>query len=563
MLNQDIFDWLLLLARWFHIVVAISWIGTSVFFMWLDRSFVPNPESKREGHLGELWMVHGGGFYQVEKMMMGPTKVPEHLHWFKWESYWTWMSGMFLLLLTYYSGDGTYLLDPSISQITFFQAVCLALFSIFGSWFFYDFIWEWRATKHSPILGHLLTTAWFVVMTILLCETLSGRAAYIHIGGMLGTWMAGNVFMRIIPRQVKMVEATKKGEAVNQDWGKNAKSRSTHNTYFTLPVIFIMISNHFPATYGHDLNWLVLIILTLAGALVREYFVVRLSNPKRAKIAAVFGIASILVTIFLTKESVAFTEEKQHHEPAQEHVEKTVIKSLKTEHTSDAEVVEVASDSDIVGKVSGSIFFEGTPKKGSLLRLPSACQKQHKGEVYSDEVIVRNGKLENVFIRISRGLENKIYNDVPAQPVELDQKGCIYIPRVIAARINQEVVFINSDPIFHNVKSVSKNNPSFNVAMPKLNQRLSRSFKNPELFLETKCSVHPWMSAYIAIVDHPFFAITRSAGTFEIGNIPVGKYTLEVWHEVYGTLEQEFEVQAEGEQNNIVLDFTYTQKGNL
>ena len=132
--------------------------------MWLDRSFVPDPKSQRDGHVGDLWMVHGGGFYQVEKMLMGPTKVPELLHWFKWESYWTWMSGMFLLVLTYYTGSGTYLLDPSISDLSFMQALGLCLFSIFGSWIFYDFIWERPFTKTKPLLGHLLTLCWYCLL---------------------------------------------------------------------------------------------------------------------------------------------------------------------------------------------------------------------------------------------------------------------------------------------------------------------------------------------------------------------------------------------------------------
>ncbi|MCR9205940.1 MAG: urate hydroxylase PuuD, partial [Halobacteriovoraceae bacterium] len=253
-MNQELFDWILLIARWVHITVAVTWIGTSIFFMWLDRSFVKNPDSKNEGHVGDLWMVHGGGFYHVEKLLMGPTKVPEHLHWFKWESYWTWFSGLFLVIAIFYTGGGTFLLDPEVSNITYWPAVGVGLFSLIGSWFYYDFLWERKLTRDKPIVGHILTLVWFVGMTYYLCHTFSGRAAYIHIGGMLGTWMTANVFMRIIPRQVKMVEASRKGEEVNQDWGKNAKNRSTHNTYFTLPVIFIMLSNHFPATYGHELN---------------------------------------------------------------------------------------------------------------------------------------------------------------------------------------------------------------------------------------------------------------------------------------------------------------------
>ena len=289
-MDPQLYEWLLMLGRWLHITVAVTWIGTSIFFMWLDRTFKPNPESKRPGHVGEVWMVHGGGFYHVEKLLMGPTRVPKELHWFKWESYWTWMSGLFLMIMYFYVDGGSYLLDSNVSSITFVQAVLLSLFSMFGSWVFYDTLWETNFVKTKAWVGHVLTLAWFVAMTYALCKLLNGRAAYIHIGAMLGTWMTANVFMRIIPRQLKMVAASEKGEVANQDWGKNAKNRSTHNTYFTLPVIFIMLSNHFPATYDHPYNWFVLLCIAAGGAAIREYFVVRLSNPKRSIICGIIGV---------------------------------------------------------------------------------------------------------------------------------------------------------------------------------------------------------------------------------------------------------------------------------
>jgi len=297
--NQEVYEWILLLARWLHITVAVTWIGTSIFFMWLDRSFEFNPNSKREGHVGDLWMVHGGGFYHVEKLLMGPTKVPDQLHWFKWESYWTWMSGIFLVIAIFYTGGGTFLLDSTVSGVTYWQAVGIGVSSILISWLFYDFLWERKFTKEKPLIGHTLTLLWFAGMSYFLCRTLSGRAAYIHIGAMLGTWMTANVFLRIIPRQVKMVEAAERGEPVNQDWGKNAKNRSTHNTYFTLPVIFIMLSNHFSSTYGNKWNWTILLVISAAGAAIREYFVVRLKNPKRALSFAAVGVFLILSVIII------------------------------------------------------------------------------------------------------------------------------------------------------------------------------------------------------------------------------------------------------------------------
>jgi uncharacterized membrane protein/plastocyanin len=530
-MNQDIFDWILLLVRWLHITVAVTWIGTSIFFMWLDRSFEFNKNSTRPGHVGDLWMLHGGGFYHVEKLLMGPTKVPEHLHWFKWESYWTWMSGIVLVALTYYSGEGTMLMDSSVSDITYYQALGISLFSLIGSWFFYDFVWEREFNKTKPVIGHILTLTWLVGMSYFLCHTLSGRAAYIHIGGMMGTWMTANVFMRIIPRQLKMVEASRKGEAVNQDWGKNAKNRSTHNTYLTLPVIFVMLSNHFPQTYGHEYNWLILLVISLGGAAIREYFVVRLKNPKRSMTAAIIGIALIVGVIIFSRE------------PA-ENLAPVVSAGPESHEIAPVEQVTATAGAEVT--ITGSVIFEGKPPQGKKLNLPAACAKSFNGPVYSNEVIVNNGKLQNVLVRVVSGLEGKTFTDVPTEEVELDQHGCMYSPRVVGARVGQKVTFINSDPVFHNVRSITAVNQRFNMAMPTKGQRETKIFTKPETFLQAKCSVHPWMGAYVAVMDHPYFSVTNSQGEFTIKNLPVGKYTIEAWHEVYGTQKQEITVTENG-----------------
>ncbi len=550
-MNQDIFDWILLLVRWLHITVAVTWIGTSIFFMWLDRSFEFNEKSTRPGHVGDLWMVHGGGFYHVEKLLMGPTKVPDHLHWFKWESYWTWMSGFILVCLIYYTGDGTMLLDSMISDITFGKALALSLFSIFGSWFFYDFVWEREFTKTKPIIGHILTLSWFVGMAYLLCHTLSGRAAYIHIGGMLGTWMTANVFMRIIPRQIKMVEASRKGEPVNQDWGKNAKNRSTHNTYFTLPVIFIMLSNHFPQTYGHEMNWLILLLISAGGAAIREYFVVRLSNPKRSMTAAIIGIALIVGVIVFSREpsenvdAAPLVDSHSHEAPkATEPAPEVDITVTPT---------PVASGKEVT--VSGVAVFEGTPPVTKKLNLPAGCSQGGK-EAYSNEVLLKDGKLQNVLVRVTKGLEGKTFTDVPTEEVALDQRGCMYTPRVTAARVGQKVTFINSDAVFHNVRSVTTQNQKFNMAMPRKDQRETKIFTKPEVFLQAKCSVHPWMGAYVAVMEHPFFSVTNEKGEFSLKNLPEGTYTIEAWHEVFGTQTQEITVTA---TDMSPLKFTFKQ----
>ena len=546
--NQDIFDWILLLVRWLHITVAVTWIGTSIFFMWLDRSFEKNAElaAKNPGHVGEVWMVHGGGFYHVEKLLMGPTKVPEKLHWFKWESYWTWLSGMMLMILIFYWGDGTFLLDDMVSNISHMQGVAIGLFSLIGSWFFYDFLWESKMTKETPVAGHVLTLLWLGGMSYFLCHTLSGRAAYMHIGGMMGTWMTANVFMRIIPRQLKMVEASRKGEPVNQDWGKNAKNRSTHNTYLTLPVIFVMLSNHFPNTYGHDLNWLILLLITAGGACIREYFVVRLSNPKRSMTAAVIGIAIISFVVVWTSLK-----------PAEEAVAEVPEVKSETPVASPSKVTPVSVDGRTYG-VSGTVKFEGPAPAGKKLTLPSGCGPKSGGDTYSNEVIVHNGKLQNVLITIKNPPTTKVNdNDVIPGELILDQRGCMYHPRVAAARVGQKVTFVNSDAVFHNVRSVTTQNERFNVAMPKKDQRVTKTFKKPEMFFQAKCSVHPWMGAYVAVMEHPYYAITNAQGEFQLPELPPGTYTLEAWHEIFGTQTQEITI---GDGKNESVNFSF--KGN-
>ena len=544
-MNQEVYEWILLLARWLHITVAVTWIGTSIFFMWLDRSFEFNPNSKREGHVGDLWMVHGGGFYHVEKLLMGPTKVPDQLHWFKWESYWTWMSGIFLVIAIFYTGGGTFLLDSTVSGVTYWQAVGIGVSSILISWLFYDFLWERKFTKEKPLIGHTLTLLWFAGMSYFLCRTLSGRAAYIHIGAMLGTWMTANVFLRIIPRQVKMVEAAERGEPVNQDWGKNAKNRSTHNTYFTLPVIFIMLSNHFSSTYGNKWNWIILLVISAAGAAIREYFVVRLKNPKRALSFAAVGVFLILSVITFTRENTG-----SDNAVAQE-----AASATKPAAATDSN--QGTTNTPATSEVRGVVKFEGPVPQGEKLLLPVACANQFKGDVYSNEIIVNNGKLKNVLVHVSKGLEGKNFNDVPAESVVMDQRGCLYEPRVAAARVGQKVEFVNSDTIFHNVRSITNNNETFNVAMPNKNDRITKIFEKPEIFVQTKCSVHPWMGAYIAVMDNPFFSITNENGQFSIRNLPPGHYTLELWHEVFGTQEKEIDIVDNGK---VDLDFTFSKK---
>ncbi|MBC7691827.1 MAG: urate hydroxylase PuuD [Methylotenera sp.] len=550
-MNQDILDWILLLGRWLHITVAVAWIGTSIFFMWLDRTLEFNGASQKPGHVGELWMVHGGGFYHVEKLLMGPTKVPEYLHWFKWESYWTWMSGAFLLALIFYTGGGTFLLDSTVSGINFWQAAGIGIGSILISWLFYDFVWERELTRRTPWIGHFLTLAWLAGMSYFLCHTLSGRAAYIHIGAMLGSWMTANVFLRIIPRQIKMVEASKKGEPVNQEWGKNAKNRSTHNTYFTLPVIFLMISNHFPATYGHPLNWVILLVISAAGAAIREFFVVRVKKPTRAWRFAAVGISLILGVILFTRPGNGVVAAYSHD---------AVLPVAAIGSTS--VLPAAASPPGPPGKASsgihGSVRFEGDAPAPEKLQMPPDCKNPDGGDSYSNQIQIKDGMIKNVLVRVTKGFEGKTFTDIPSETVVLDQRGCLYVPRVVAARVGQKVEFLNSDSTIHNVRMISKNNPEFNEITPKKNDRITKIFAQPELFMQSRCNVHPWMGAYIAVMDHPYFGVSDANGEFVIPALPPGKYTFEAWHEVFGKQTQVVDIQGAG---IVELRFTFKKQG--
>ena len=268
-------DWLNLLVRWLHFVAGVAWIGSSFYFIWLDDHLrsPADPDDDARGVGGEVWSVHGGGIYHAQKYRVAPRKMPSHLHWFKWEAYTTWASGIFLLALVYWHGAQVYLL-PGDSALSAPVAIGIAVAYIVGGWFIYDFLCKSPLARDARVFGGILLLlsgllAWS------LCELYSGRGAYIHFGAVLGTIMVANVFFVIIPGQRKMVAAVERGETPDPEPGIRGKQRSVHNTYFTLPVLFVMTSNHYAMAYGHEYNWLILVGISLAGALIRVYFVAR------------------------------------------------------------------------------------------------------------------------------------------------------------------------------------------------------------------------------------------------------------------------------------------------
>ncbi|MEE9335005.1 MAG: urate hydroxylase PuuD [Granulosicoccaceae bacterium] len=300
-----IVEWLSLLGRWVHMITGIAWIGASFYFVWLDNHLqAPAKQSDIDkGVGGEIWSVHGGGFYHAQKYTVSPQELPDTLHWFKWEAYTTWITGMFMLALIYWYGAELYLIDPQVAELSKPVAIIMGMATLVVGWVVYDQLCRSPIGQNESIMG----LAMFVLLAFAawgLCQLFSGRGAFIHFGAMLGTIMVANVAMVIIPGQRDLVTAKQEGRVPDPIHGIRGKQRSVHNTYFTLPVLFVMISNHYAMTYGHQYNWLILVGLSLAGALIRVYFVKRH-----------FGKASLLpllIAAFLIAAVAAMTVPTQN-----------------------------------------------------------------------------------------------------------------------------------------------------------------------------------------------------------------------------------------------------------
>jgi uncharacterized membrane protein len=271
-----VLDWLSLLVRWLHLIAGIAWIGASFYFVMLDNSLTPaKPADAKRGVFGELWAVHGGGFYVSQKFLTGPKgeALSTDLHWSKWEAYTTWLSGVALLALIYWLGASSYLIDRNVMPLTPATAIAISIASLAGGWLVYDGLCR-VLEGHENVLAALIF-AFVMLCAWALFHVFSARAAYIHVGAILGTIMVANVFFHIIPGQKRMVADIRAGREPDPRPGVIGKQRSIHNTYFTLPVLFVMISNHYPMTYSHPHGWLVLGVIMLAGVLIRQFFVLR------------------------------------------------------------------------------------------------------------------------------------------------------------------------------------------------------------------------------------------------------------------------------------------------
>ena len=293
-------DWFGLLVRWLHMITAIAWIGSSFYFMWLDNS-LRDYGTLEDGANGENWSIHGGGFYHIQKFLVAPGRMPAELHWFKWEAYMTWISGFALMVIVYYWGAESYLIDRSVLDLSPAAAIAISVASLALGWIVYDLLCRSPLREQSAILFGVLFV--FIVFSAYgFGLVFSDRAAFLHVGAMIATMMSANVFLVIIPNQKRVVTALTIGETPDPAMGKAAKLRSTHNNYLTLPVLFMMISIHYPVVFGHDWSWLVVALVLVLGGVVREFFNAR--NAGRTgnallwqwPIAIILAVALIILT---------------------------------------------------------------------------------------------------------------------------------------------------------------------------------------------------------------------------------------------------------------------------
>ena len=310
-------EWLNIIIRWAHVVAGVMWIGASFYFVFLENN-LNRTIGIRDELAGNLWAIHGGGFYFLEKYKVAPKEIPKDLHWFKYEAYFTWMTGFSLLCVVYYMDAKAFMIDPSIADISEFTAIAIGVGTLLFGWIVYD------AMCKSPLINdqRIFAAVGVVILTAVayfLTQYLSPRAAYIHFGALIGTCMAWNVYFTIIPGQKAMVRAAKLGLPLDASLGKKALQRSLHNNYFTLPVIFIMISNHFPSTFGHEYNWIVLMVIAVASAGIKHYWNL-VEQGRVNRVILPVSVVTLLALAFVTspkEEKLDDTVQKVYYDQVQ------------------------------------------------------------------------------------------------------------------------------------------------------------------------------------------------------------------------------------------------------
>ncbi len=356
-LELHIVDWLSLILRWAHITAGIGWIGASFYFMALDFS-LRHRDGLPEGVKGESWAVHGGGFYHIQKYMVAPEEMPKDLKWFQWESYATWLTGFALMSVVYYWQADIYLIDPSVLALSKPQAIGISVAVLAASWLIYDALCKSPLKENQPAMFAVLFVL-FVGAAFGLDQIFSARAVFLHIGAMIGTIMTGNVFFTIIPNQKIVVADLKAGKTPNPEFGKIAKLRSTHNNYLTLPVLFMMISNHYPMTFGHPMNWVVIALILPIGAIVRHYFNAHDSGKHGRALRWQWPAASVLLLILMLfvawrpdySDAVQLTSTKETNSAALTEQAFTIVKQR-------CAVCHSANPTDFVGAAPGGVEYD-------------------------------------------------------------------------------------------------------------------------------------------------------------------------------------------------------------
>lgn len=302
-------DWLSFAARWLHVMTAIAWIGSSFYFVALDLGLRQRPDLPQGVH-GEEWQVHGGGFYHIQKYLVAPPHLPEHLIWFKWESYATWLSGFVLLCLVYYAGADLYLIDPAVLDVSAPVAIFISIASLVLGWFIYDLICKFGLGKNDTVImvllyGVLVAVSWGYT------QLFTGRAAFLHLGAFTATIMAANVFMLIIPNQKIVVADLIAGKTPDPKYGKLAKQRSTHNNYLTLPVVFLMLSNHYPLAFATEYNWIIASLVFLMGVTIRHWFNTRHAGKGKPTWTWIVTVILFIAIIWLSSIQKPLPDEDQ------------------------------------------------------------------------------------------------------------------------------------------------------------------------------------------------------------------------------------------------------------
>ncbi|PSJ55923.1 urate hydroxylase PuuD [Pseudaminobacter soli (ex Li et al. 2025)] len=302
-----LWDWLSFGMRWTHVITAIAWIGSSFYFVALDLGLRQRPGLPK-GAFGEEWQVHGGGFYHIQKYLVAPEQMPEHLTWFKWESYFTWMTGFAMLAIVYYAGADLFLVDRNVLDVSAPVAILISLACLAGGWIVYDLLCRWLIGKADTGLMILLYII-LVFMAWGLTHLFTGRAAFLHLGAITATIMSANVFMVIIPNQKIVVADLIAGRKPDPKYGKIAKQRSLHNNYLTLPVLFLMLSNHYPLAFGTEFNWIIASLVFMMGVLIRHYFNTRHANKGNPTWTWLVTAILFVIIIWLSTVPKVLTDE--------------------------------------------------------------------------------------------------------------------------------------------------------------------------------------------------------------------------------------------------------------